>query len=446
MKHTSNYRDLRILAGVLVFKLILEVLYIVFVQRLFAYTGFILAISAYKYLLGTFLTVLLYFVMPRDNQPASVILQIHLFLIFLPMMSYFALTDSSISFMLWSAVAFVLESSLVRLLPPIEVMRIQNSRFFLYGLIALLSAAVYFVMIRANGLSLAALNLDATYDIREGIRFPLGMGYFVPWQGKVVNPFLMALGYKKRNPLLLFLGVCLQLILFLITAQKAFLFIPAAIIGVMWFMRRTELLPAAGWIAPVGAGVILLQYLMTRSIYIPSLLIRRLLFLPAQLKFYWHEFFSQNPKLFYSQGSIGRILGLEDPYPLDAANLIGETFFGRPQMHANAGYVADAYANGGIAGMLIIAFVFSLILVLINSLGRALSSEFVIGLAMFHIISLNDGGLVTGLVTGGLLLLLILLFLCPPEEETKVAVLPLFGAPLKKPYRTGEQSQPGSSP
>ena len=417
MKVQSNHLDLVNLGGILAFKLVLEAIYILFVQPLFVSNRFILEFSPYKYLLGIFLLVLMYFLMPRDQRPASVILQIHLLLIFLPMLSYYSLTDSSMRFMGWSIAAFLLECILVRVIPPLRILRIANSRRILLVLIALMTVAVYAVMIPANGISLGALNFDNTYDIRETIRFPLGMGYLVPWQSKVINPFLIALGFKQKKKSLLGLGIGLQLLLFFITAQKAMLFIPVAILGVMWFMEHFDFLPSAALIAPLYAAGNLAVYVYTGNIYIPSLFIRRLLFLPAQLKFFWYEFFTFNPKLYYSQGTIGRILNIPNPYPTDAAKVIGDTFFNKPDMHANAGYVADAYANGGLIGLVAIAVVFALILVLINSLSQSLGQDFIIGMAMFHIISLNDGGLVTGLVTGGLLFLLLILYLYSSETE-----------------------------
>ena len=413
----NRYRDLYILFGTLLYKLLLEAVYIIFVVPLFGYLRFNLDISAYHYLMGLSLLIILYFLMPRDDGPASVILQIHLYLIFIPMISWFGLTGASIPFMLWSAAAFLLECLVLRWVPDLKIPRIRRSGFILTVILTLITLAVYAIMLSVNGLSLGALNFDATYELRAGIRFPYGTGYLVPWQGKVINPFLMALGYSRRRRPLLILGGVLQLILFLITAQKAFLFIPFAILGIMWFMKHFSFLSAAAVMAPLFVLGNLLVFVLTGNIYIPSLFIRRALILPAQLKFYWYEFFRANPKLYYSQGTIGSILGIPNPYPSDAANVIGEVMFGRPEMHANAGYVADAYANGGFIGLIAIALVFALILKLIASLGRTLDHHFLIGLVLFHVISLNDGGLVTALVTGGLLFLLLLLYLHQADPE-----------------------------
>lgn len=75
---------------------------------------------------------------------------------------------------------------------------------------------------------------------------------------------------------------------------------------------------------PFGIFFLTIFTYFTNKIEIASLFIRRLLFLPAQIKFYWYEFFSQNPFiLYYLQGIIGKIFGIRNPYPVDAAKVIG---------------------------------------------------------------------------------------------------------------------------
>ncbi|PKK38875.1 hypothetical protein ABB02_01880 [Clostridiaceae bacterium JG1575] len=427
MHKKTSPAELWVLFGLLLYKAALDLAYYIFVVPQFSYAKFRWAPTFYGVALGTVLLVVLFFVLPRDSAPSSSVLQIHFVLLFIPLVSYGTLAGASLEFLWMCLFVFFLECVLLRFLPNLRIRPIQHANVLFWVLVGAITVAVYSVMLLRNGIHLSAFRLDETYAIRSGLTYPLGMGYLVPWQGKVINPFLMALGYKKKTPVLLVGALALQLLLFLITAQKAIILIPFAILAVMWFMKRFSLLPALAVTLPLGVSAALLLWKGTGNMLAPSLFVRRLFTLPAQLKFFWYEFFLENPKLGYSQGSIGSVFQLSNPYPKDAAKVIGEAMYQKPEMHANAGYVADAYANGGFFNMVVIALLLVVLLVLLNSLGRKMGNDFVVGLSMFHIISLNDGGLVTSLFTGGLLLLLLLLYLYssgesnllqkPPEKE-----------------------------
>ena len=68
--------------------------------------------------------------------------------------------------------------------------------------------------------------------------------------------------------------------------------------------------------------------------------------------------------------------------------MIGLTAFNAPDMHSNAGYVADAYGNGEAIGVIaLIALIFVFCPPHRGLLSVALSPEFVIGLIIYHVIS-----------------------------------------------------------
>jgi len=414
-KHNKTF----IFIGLLLYKLALDLSYILFVNPKFSYVRFNLNFSLYKYILATIVFVLLYFLLPDDKKrPSAVIQQIHFILIFIPMISIYPMMNFDTYFFVLAMGVFALECILLNHLPNVRIPKIKNNGWLLYGILGAVTAFTFFSMIRANGFpSLAAINLNDVYGIRANLKFPFLMGYLVPWQSKVINPFFIAAAYKKENKLLLILSVGLQFFLFLITAEKAALFIPVVIIFVMWAVRKFNFIDVASFLLPFGIFFLTIFTYFTNKIEIASLFIRRLLFLPAQIKFYWYEFFSQNPLILYSQGIIGKIFGIRNPYPVDAAKVIGDKIYGAPNMHSNAGYIADAYGNGGTIGVIAIGIIFVLLLKIIDSLSIDISNEFVIGLIIFHVISLNDGSLVTAMITGGLLPLILILWLYSSEKR-----------------------------
>lgn len=422
MNVSIKKRDIHTFIFLLIYKLMLDFVYVEFVYKLYSYSIFDLNFNLNKYLFSSIWFIAIFCVLPKDsNKPSSIFLQLHFILMIIPMLTIYALANESGLFMTLCCIFYIMECLILRSVPNLKVIKIKNSKKILYGIILLITAFVYLSMIRANGIpSLKALNLNKVYEIRAVTKYPFLMAYMVAWQAKIINPFLITTSYVKGSKKALFFSILLQLILYLITAHKAFLFIPLAIIIVLYILKRKDFLILGSFFAPLGTACAFLAYKIFDNIMIPSLAIRRLLFVPAQIRFFYYDFFSKHEFLYFSEGTIGKIFGLNSPYDLDVANMIGGLYSGHFETNANTGYLADAYANMGIFGMLIMALLFSFILILINSLSKNINKELVIGLCLFLILSLNDGALLTILLTGGLLLLLILLYLYSNTEEERV--------------------------
>lgn len=397
----------------LAYKLILDFVYIKFVHEYYNYMGFSLDFNIKKYIVSFIWFFVIFAILPKDiNKPSSVFLQLHFIIMIMPMFTTYALANESGIFLALCCIFFIMECLILRFMPSIKIIKIKNSQCILYGIIICITAFVYISMIRANGLpSLEALNLNKVYQVRATTKYPFLMGYLVPWQAKIINPFLITTSYINKNRKTLLGSIFLQLILYLITAQKSFLFIPLAIIIIIKIVEKNDFLKLGSLLAPIGSLGAFLTYKITGNIMIPSLFIRRLLFLPSQIKFYYYDFFSRNEFLYFSEGLIGKVFGLTSPYNIKTSHMIGLIYFNSIEMSANTGYLADAYANMGVFGMFIISILFSMILILIDSLGKNIKNKLIIGLSLFSILSLNDGALLTILLTGGLLLLLIILYL-----------------------------------
>lgn len=238
------------------------------------------------------------------------------------------------------------------------------------------------------------------------------MGYLVNWQAKIINPFLITISYVINNKVMLLLSILMQVFIYLITAHKSYILIPIAIIIIIIkILEKRNFFSNGIVLAPIGLFFSYLTYIIIGNLTIPSLFIRRLLFVPARIKFNYYDFFSKNKMLYFSEGLIGKILGISSPYEINAANLIGYLYDGNIGTWANTGYLADAYANMGVFGMLIISLLLVVIFLIINSFSTKINKEVVVGLSVFSILSLNDGALLTTIFTGGLLLLLVILFI-----------------------------------
>lgn len=410
---TLKKRSVIAFSYLLIYKLIIDIFYVFFIYKYYEYMGFSLDYSAYKYFFSLIFLVILFIFSPKDEkEPSSIFLQLHLIIMYIPMLTIYAFMDKHNEFMLANVLAFLLQCILVKLIPNIKIVRVKNSKKLLYLLICIITIVVYVSMIRANGIpSLSALNILNVYEIRSNVTYPPLMNYLVFWQAKVINPFLITVAYLKRSKSFLIISISLQIFIYMITAHKSFLFIPIAIIIICRILKKVDFFKFSTAVAAGGSFIILIHHIISKSLLLPSILIRRFLLVPAHIKFSYYDFFSNNPYMYFSSGFFGHIFGITYPYDVNIANLIGDIYYNSPDMWTNTGYLADAYANMGYFGMCMISVLFVIILKAIDSLSVKVGRELVVGLSLFSILALNDGAFLTTLLTGGFLFLIVILFL-----------------------------------
>lgn len=412
-------RSLKIVMILFFYKFILDISVFTFIEKQYGYIGGITDFNIIKFFVSNFYLIIIYLIMPKKSErPSHVFLQLHLLIMIIPLLSLYGVQNKPSLYIGMVVIMFIMQSLIIRSSKKIKLMKIKHSKRILVILITSISLFVYFSMIRANGLpSLRALNFFNVYEMRWNVRYPFLMGYLVHWQAKVINPFLITLSYLNKKPKLLTLAISLQLLLYLITTHKSFILIPVAIIIIVKVLDRYDFFKVITYLSGFGVAGSLVIYKLTDIIVIPFIVIYRLLFLPAQIKYYYYDFFSSNTFTYFSEGVIGKILGLRFPYEESTNNMISSIYFGMPQSAANTGYLADAYANGGFIGMFIMTLLLTLVFVMIDSLTIHIRKNVVVGLSIFSVLALNDLGLLTTLLTGGMLFLLLVLYL---ENESKM--------------------------
>jgi hypothetical protein len=140
---------------------------------------------------------------------------------------------------------------------------------------------------------------------------------------------------------------------------------------------------------------------------------------PAQLSFFYYDFFSENGFTFLSQHHIFRNF-IEYPYYLDPPHLIANFYFNESEANANNGIYADAYMNFGFVGFVLWAFLLTIILKLADGFSRNKKIIITIAAVAMPVISLSNSALLTNLLTHGLLLSLVVLYLLPENKQEKM--------------------------
>ena len=230
---------------------------------------------------------------------------------------------------------------------------------------------------------------------------------------KIVIPIYILIAIKERRPLVFFFSILLPVYIYAITGFKSYLFIPVIIIGTAFF-SHLDLKMCIIYLLPCIILFVGFEYLVLEEPMLYSLINERVFFLPAKIKIAYFDFFSKNEFAFFSQSTIGKIFRIPSIYEENIPNMIGRIYWNRPKMWTNTGFMADAYSNLGFLGMVIISVFVSMILKLAQNQMVGLTSNMKKNLeALFLIffISLNDGGTISVIFSGGLFLLILVIVL-----------------------------------
>jgi len=357
----------------------------------------------------------------RHSGPSRVLLMLHLIAVVIPLQALvvaqfeYARPEFSDAVALSFMAALMLAGNTPELSVPQPG---PIARIVLVFFLVLLSAYVYGALIVAGGLGRLSFDLAKVYDVRdefiEGLA-PLE-GYFVPWQGLVLNPALMLAALKRRSLLLGAVALGLQTLLFGMTGFRAFLLMPGLLLGMYAIGARRQLtaLGLAGMLLLVGLALLLYVWLDIPQI--PALLVDRVIIIPAEIHFWYYDFFGVhgNAPLQLSQSVFSLITTTHYQAPI--AEVIGWKYMGVTAW-ANVGLFADAFANFGFAGCAVFAALFALVLKTLDAASRATDARVAAALIAVQAFQLVNGGLLTTLLTHGLGIAILILWAFPMPRE-----------------------------
>lgn len=408
-------------------KILLEISYVFYVGKLYGYYGFVYSLNYYKLFESYLVFTVIFLLLPKNEKSASRIILRFLFLtMIIPTLSFYALADESRVYFYLFSCSFMLTVVICTIFPHISLRRIKLSNKFLLSLIFMFSFVTYILFIRANGIpSLTALNLSRVYEIRSNIVYNSRLlMYFVFWQIKVINPFLIGFCYYQKKYRGLFIVLIMQLILYLITGHKSILFSPVLVLAVAYILKHNKsIMGLVSKLLVCGISSSLLIFLANISEWPANLLIRRVLFVPALNYFHYYDFFSSHRQFLYlAEGQIGRLLSIKSPYDMPIVNLIGETYYNNPATSANTGYLGDAYANFGWYGMILFSLILGILLLLIDSFSSKSELSITMAAMIVPAFSLIESALLTTLLSNGLIISMIIIYLYKPNTSQNGAI------------------------
>jgi len=413
--------------SVFLYKIVLDLSYYFVIFPVWSYARFTLDFNVLKLIESYLLLFIIFVLMPKSKEKLSnIMIWLLILLSYVPMLTLFDFMNQSRLYMyavtgFWMLVFLLLKLPVVSFAP----LKKFQSKIIRYSIFIGLSGIVFFLIYKYLGLS---FNFDLTkvYNIRAEyvkIGIPLAgylfiAGYLFTWVAYIVNPIFFALFLTKRKWIFIAPIVALQFFLFSSTGNKTFLFALPFVLVLIWIMTRKN--PFV-WMTIGLCAIILLgmmSFYLVDDIWISSFFTRRTLLVPAQLSFFYYDFFSTHDYTFLSQHRVFRTF-LDYPYHLDPPHLIADVYFDQPEMNANNGIYADAYMNFGHIGFIFWAILLTAILRLIDSFSRNKDLKITVAVIAMPALFLTNSALLTSLLTHGLLLSLIILYLLPRKGDIK---------------------------
>ena len=414
----------------ILYKFALDAMYVWAASPQYSYAGLVYAPSFVKYVLSAGMYFLLFTVLPKREKDTAVFL-LHLQFVFTvaPMLSFYALSGGSSRYMLMVFLAVAVQVWIVcRPAPARGQVRITGIENYVTVALGVLILFTLVIPVLYNGFEgINAFDLDYIYVMRARAAYPPGFGYVLNWATNTILPFAFLIFLNRRHYGLAALCAALQVLFYMETGSKFTLLILAPILAVYLLSRTGHLLKLLylGFVCICLAVVIgyQLDRTATDGALHPGVLLNaivgiRAMFHPADNKFNFYEYFSQHPKIHFSDGIFGKVFSLTYPYAGSSGQVIyaasGGDFLAA---NMNTGYLGEAYAQLGFPGIFLMAALLGFILRALSGYDRKETFPVLTALFSVYIIILNDGALFTTLFTGGMLIAFLLVFIYLGKQE-----------------------------
>jgi len=300
-----------------------------------------------------------------------------------------------------------------------------NTKSYLLSIGGLLAICLSYLMYAIN-FTFEMPSLDTIYEQREIFKEEITVltSYALNWLANSINVVFVIIGLRKRSWRIVLAGVIVAAYAFTLGGHKAILLgIPFLIFIYLfyeWFKRYLVnaylLLLVAGL-----AAFFSVDYMTQHVSYISSILVRRGLFLPAQITYNYYEFTGFNPLNYFSQNIPFKYF-IQTPYKESIPYLIGREYYSfNEDNHANGNFFADGMINIGLFAFPMVSLFMILFYRLLDfvSIGKpkvVAFSAFFVSITYFI-----NSGIIVSLVTHGLLMTCLLIAFYPQKHRMILA-------------------------
>jgi hypothetical protein len=423
----SRLRGL-LLASAILYQFALQWAYIQEISPRWAYAGFTYdQPPAGLWLLATAMAVLPALWMPLGLSRPSALLYLYLYLAAYAPAPFLLVARSTsdgapfhyLPFLVALLLCFALLAGVYRL-PLLRVSRPDLPRpLFWVGIVVFVIVGNVVIFLTFAG-SLRIVGSGDVLSQRLGARETFSenalAGYLFTLLAYAINPMIIAIGLWQRRWWLIATGGAGQLFLFSVNAARGLIAAMALTLVVYFALQvaqRSATLVIVGALSTCIVVCVVGANLSSGSIRQEfDWAVYRTLMIPASTVADYYDYFNSNPRTDFAHV---RGLGMlaDDPYDGKPIGIVVGTSRGSPDHNENGNLWADGYAAAGFAGMLIVTFLASLVLFVLDSVASGVPTT-VAALALVpHAANLADIPLFTVFLGSGLGLTIVLMYLLP---------------------------------
>ena len=416
----------------IVLKILMDIFFVSVVAQKFPYDYYEVNGNAIRYLISWGIVLVIYLLMPQEERSVKAFfMHVQFVIMILPLTTLYAFTvGKSTKYILVVTVAVLLECLILRkpgkVYYPVKITGIKPY----ISVLVIVGLPVCLILILNHGgfNGLEAFHPAAVTAIRKSASYPVWLNYAIMWCIYVIIPFFMVYCLENKKYLAAVLLVLGDLVIYMVVAKKIIYLSIVVILAVYVAARLGQAIRIMYLGMSTLLGTITVFHLVERNgqataltNLLASFVGERFLFTSAFNKFAYYEVFREYPKLYFSDGLIGKCLGLADIYRWEPGQMIfGYVWNGRfGESNSCTGYLGDGYAQLGVAGIFLCAAVIGFLIRYIDRYKNTFAFAILAPMAALYAVILNDTPLQTTLVSCGLFLFLILLAVYGEKREER---------------------------
>ena len=409
----------------IIYKLLLESIYILILNPVFEYSDFTLSLDIYRYLLSwvCFILFIPFFLkIFIIEKPSQIILSIFFIISFIPgfvLMAFKPMeTLHCILYLLYIFFLFFFNN----IVPPIKLLKIRAKRindFIFYAIVLVCALSIIYISWRYTGFRVT-LNILDVYGLRSEAKeftlfLPSALLYVFSFS-KLLMPVFCIVFLAQNRFIECVISTIITILLFSIDGSKTVIFTLVLAFVIYYFYSKPKKLYLITGMLVISIAT-LLEWFTIKTFFIANLIIRRVLFVPVMLERYYYDFFSNNELLLYGESKLFSWLS-PSPYTLSSRYLIGGLYLGDYDCGANNGLFSDAFMNYGIVGVFVMPFIIILLLRLLDALSKDLDIKILLLIIIRLAFNFISSSLPTVALTHGFLAVCFVCYIIP-KADTK---------------------------
>lgn len=414
LKSFFSFKYILPLSGVIIYKILLEIVYVTRIVPGWEYSGFTISFDLISYVLS-WLIVLAFTPLIFKNynyfKPSDAIVTILFYLAFIPAAVLMQFKKMDSNFLMLFVLYWLLFLVLQRLLPSIKFLQpvTKDRHLIIYSVLVVISLTSLYVSYVYTGFRIN-LSIFNVYSLREEARefdmFIL-VSYLYSASRALLPTLILYFIYQKRISLVIFLSF-VQLLVYSVDGSKSVLFSLVFAIG-GYLIFKGNRIHWIVWILSLINIIGLLEQKLFTTTFIIDIFIRRVMYLPQLLNYFYYDFFSQNEFDYFKQSILGKF-GFNSDYQIRIPNIIGENYYGSS---ANNGLFSDAFYNLGILGILIMPILLIIAFRILDAASHSLDSRIIMGSVITSSLNFLSSSYFTVLLSHGFIAVCIVLYYLP---------------------------------